>query len=81
MKITELTIGNWVTGKKWRENPFQITRINDGGKFVYGKTATSTVSTAQADRRRRRSRTATERVGINQDKYTFYQSGTLNSEP
>ena len=43
MKITELTIGNWVTGKKWRENPFQITRINDGGKFVYGKTATSTV--------------------------------------
>jgi predicted DNA-binding ArsR family transcriptional regulator len=43
MEITELMIGCLVTGKKWRENPFQITRINDGGKFVYGKTATSTV--------------------------------------
>ena len=43
MKATELMIGNWVTGKKWRENPFQITRINDGGKFVYGKTVNSTV--------------------------------------
>lgn len=43
MKITELVIGNWVTGEKWREKPFQIIRINDGGKFVYGKTATSTV--------------------------------------
>lgn len=43
MKMTELMIGNWVTGKKWRENPFQITRINDSGKFIYGKTVNSTV--------------------------------------
>ena len=38
MKVTELMIGDWVTGKKWRELPFQTTRINDGGKFIYGKT-------------------------------------------
>ena len=43
LNCKSLMIGDWVTGKKWRENPFQITRINDGGKFVYGKTATSTV--------------------------------------
>ena len=43
MKVTELMIGDWVTGKKWRELPFQITRINDGGKFIYGKTGNSTV--------------------------------------
>lgn len=43
MKQTELMIGDWVTGKKWKENPFQITCINDGGKFIYGKTVTSTV--------------------------------------
>lgn len=43
MKTTELMIGNWVTGKKWRENPFQITRIHDSGRFIYGKTVNSTV--------------------------------------
>lgn len=43
MKATELMIGDWVIGKKWRELPFQITRINDGGKFIYGKTGNSTV--------------------------------------
>ena len=43
MKATELMIGDWVIGKKWREKPFQITRINDGGKFIYGKTANLTV--------------------------------------
>ena len=43
MKATELMIGDWVTGEKWKEKPFQITRINDGGKFVYGKTEDSTV--------------------------------------
>jgi hypothetical protein len=39
MKANELQIGNWVTGKKWRENPFKITRINDNGKYYYGITS------------------------------------------
>lgn len=43
LSIKSLQIGDWVTGKKWREKPFQITRINDNGKFIYGKTANSTV--------------------------------------
>lgn len=43
LSIKSLQIGDWVTGKKWKEKPFQITRINDGGRFVYGKTANSTV--------------------------------------
>ena len=37
MKANELMIGYWVTAKKWREKPFQLTRINDGNKFFYGK--------------------------------------------
>ena len=36
-------IGDWVTGKKWRELPFRITCINDSHKFIYGKTVNSTV--------------------------------------
>jgi len=43
MKATELQIGDWVTGKKWKEKPFQITRINDNGKFYYGVTAKGTL--------------------------------------
>lgn len=43
MEVTELIIGDWVTGKKWREKPFQIIRINDNGKFIYGKTTDSIV--------------------------------------
>ena len=39
MKANELMIGNWVTGKKWKELPFKITHINDSGKYYYGITA------------------------------------------
>ena len=39
MKANELMIGVWVTSKKWREKPFRLTRINDGGKYYYGITA------------------------------------------
>lgn len=39
MKETDLMIGDWVTGKKWRENPFKLNRINDNGKYYYGVTA------------------------------------------
>lgn len=39
MKANELMIEDWVTSKKWRENPFQLTRINDDGKYYYGITA------------------------------------------
>lgn len=44
MKATDLMIGDWVACKKWKEKPFQITRINDSGRFVYGKTANSTIA-------------------------------------
>ena len=43
MKVTELMLDDWVTGKKWREKPFQITRINDNGRFIYGKTAENSI--------------------------------------
>lgn len=43
MNKEELMIGDWVTGKKWREKPFQVTRINDGGNFVFGITGDFTV--------------------------------------
>jgi len=33
----QLSIGDWITARKWREKPFQLTRINDGNKFFYGK--------------------------------------------
>ena len=39
MDINELMIGDWVTGKKWIENPFKLTRINDNGKYYYGVTS------------------------------------------
>ncbi len=39
MKATDLMLGDWVTGKKWRENPFKLTRINDNEKYFYGITA------------------------------------------
>ena len=39
MKATELMIGDWVTGKKWRENPFKLIRIRDNGKYFYGITS------------------------------------------
>ena len=39
MKANELQIEDWVTGKKWRENPFKLTRINDNGKYYYGITS------------------------------------------
>jgi hypothetical protein len=42
MKANELMTGNWVTGKKWRENPFKLTRINDNGKYCYGITSNGT---------------------------------------
>lgn len=42
MKANELMIGDWVTGKKWRENPFKLTRINDNGKYYYGITPDET---------------------------------------
>lgn len=37
MKANELMIGDWVTARKWREKPFQLTRINENNKFFYGK--------------------------------------------
>lgn len=43
MNKAELMIGDWVIGKKWKDKPFQITRINDGGNFVFGKTEDFTV--------------------------------------
>ena len=43
MEATELIISDWVIGKKWREKPFQIIRINDNGKFIYGKRTDSIV--------------------------------------
>ena len=39
MKATDLRIGDWVRGRKWRELPFKLTRINSGGKFYHGITA------------------------------------------
>ena len=33
----QLSIGDWVTTRKWHENPFQLTRINEDNKFFYGK--------------------------------------------
>ena len=42
MKVDALMIGFWVTGKKWRENPFKLTRINDNGKYCYGITSDGT---------------------------------------
>lgn len=42
MKATELQIEDWVTGKKWRENPFKLSRINDNGKYYYGITSDGT---------------------------------------
>jgi len=42
MKANELMIGDWVTGKKWRENPFKLSRINDNGKYYYGITSDGT---------------------------------------
>ena len=42
MKANEMMIGDWVTCKKWRENPFKLTRINDNGKYYYGITSNET---------------------------------------
>lgn len=42
MKANELMIGDWVTGKKWRENPSKLSRINDNGKYYYGITSDGT---------------------------------------
>ena len=39
IECKSLMLGDWVTGKKWREKPFKITRINDSGKYYYGITA------------------------------------------
>jgi hypothetical protein len=38
MELNEFMIGDWVTCKKWRENPYRLTRINDNGKHNYGVT-------------------------------------------
>ena len=42
VKPNELMIGDWVVCKKWRENPFKLTRINDSGRFCYGITSNGT---------------------------------------
>ena len=42
LSCKDLMIGDWVTGKKWRENPFKLTRINDNGKYYYGITSDGT---------------------------------------
>jgi hypothetical protein len=42
MGLKDVMIGDWVTGKKWRENPFKLTRINDNGKYYYGITSNGT---------------------------------------
>lgn len=42
MKANEFMIGDWVTGKKWRENPLKLIRINDNGKYYYGITSDGT---------------------------------------
>lgn len=42
LSCKDLMVGDWVTGKKWRENPFKLTRINDNGKYYYGITSDGT---------------------------------------
>lgn len=39
MEVKDLMIGDWVCTKKWRENPYRLTRINSYGKYYYGVTA------------------------------------------